>query len=256
MADGFLPGVPRPKIEALLNKARGNEIATGKFDSPRSSAALAANTFGYFLERPEELPPLPGCGEGGWPARSVDIERTVRFPWRGGTRPHLDALVTTPSALIGIESKRYEPFDRGKKAAFSEAYWRPLWGDRMKRYESVRDRLREDGNLYSSLDAAQLVKHAFGLRTEVHLTAAHRGLTPVLFYLYAEPARRPGDGRPVDDELKVRHRDEIESFAHAVAGDEVTFVSCTYGELLSEWGHSESPAVRAHTEAVTQRFSP
>ena len=147
MADRFLPGVPGPKIEALLNKARGNEIATGKFDSPRSSAALAANTFGYFLERPEELPPLPGRGEGVWPARSVDIERTVRFPWRGGTPPHLDVLVTTQSALIGIESKRYEPFDRGKKAAFRSILAATLG----RPHEALRERQRQAPRRRASL---------------------------------------------------------------------------------------------------------
>ena len=41
MTDRFLPGVPAAQVEAMLNAAPGNEIATGKFDSPESSAALA-----------------------------------------------------------------------------------------------------------------------------------------------------------------------------------------------------------------------
>ena len=106
MADRFLPGVPGREIEEILNAAPGNEIKTGKFDNPASSAALAANTFGFFLKRTWDLPPLPDCGREAWPARSL----SVRFPWSGGRHPVLDCLVTTPSALIGIESKRFEPF--------------------------------------------------------------------------------------------------------------------------------------------------
>ena len=43
MTGRFLPGVPGPDIEAIFEAAPGNEIGTGKFDNPESSAALAAN---------------------------------------------------------------------------------------------------------------------------------------------------------------------------------------------------------------------
>ena len=119
-----------------MASAAGNEIALGKFDHPESSAALAVNTMGYFLIRAADLPPIPGLDDAGWPARSVMLEANVRFPWKGGRHPWLDALVTTRRALIGIESKRYEPFRReyGPKTRFSDAYWRPVWGDQMSGY--------------------------------------------------------------------------------------------------------------------------
>ena len=65
----FLPGVPRREIEEIFSSAAGNEISSGKFDSPESSAALAANSFGFFLNRPSHLPPLPGCENESWPAQ-------------------------------------------------------------------------------------------------------------------------------------------------------------------------------------------
>ena len=166
----------------------------------------------------------------------------------------LDCLVTTPSALIGIESKRYEPFRGKKSASFSEAYWRPVWGDDLNGYEGVRDTLRANGRLYEFLDAAQLVKHAFALRTEV----LRRGgkLTPILFYLYAEPDVWPKDGRPVNEDDKAKHREEIARFARDVAGDEVAFVSCSYRRLLEDWPAKKDRGIRAHSAAVTQRFSP
>lgn len=42
-------------------------------------------------------------------------------PWHGGRHPVLDRLVVTPSALIGIESSRFEPFRGGKAASLSGA---------------------------------------------------------------------------------------------------------------------------------------
>ena len=130
MTGRFLPGVPGPEIEAIFNAAAGNEIATGKFDSPESSAALAANAFGFFLKQAADLPPLPGCGGETWPARTLMLEIEVHFPWRGGRHPVLDCLVTTPSTFIGIESKLFEPFWGRKGSALSDAYWRPVWGKR------------------------------------------------------------------------------------------------------------------------------
>ena len=110
MTGRFLPGVPGSEIEAIFEAAPGNEIGTGKFDNPESSAALAANAFGFFLNRASDLPALPGCEGESWPAHSIGLESEIRFPWRGGRHPILDCLVETPSALIGIESKRFEPY--------------------------------------------------------------------------------------------------------------------------------------------------
>jgi len=253
-----LPGVPAAQVEEIRARAAGNEIAQGKFDHPESYAALAAHALGFFLNRAADLPPLPGVDDAGWPAESVTLEANVRFPWSGGRHPWLDALVTTSSALIGIESKRYEPFRGGhaSKARFSDAYWRPVWGERMTGFQRVRDALRENPELYSHLDAAQLVKHAFALRTQAHRKGFHKALKPVLLYLYAEPeAWASGRGR-VDEAAKLNHRREIVDFSSRVKGDEVTFVPCSYQRLLKAWSNARHKNVRNHAAAVAERFAP
>lgn len=257
MIDRWLPGVPGEELEPIIDAAEGHEISKGTFDSPRSSARLAANTFGYFFKRPEDLLPLPGCDDMGWPARSLDIEKEVRFPWRGGKHPWLDSLVTTPSALIGVECKRYEPFGgRSRKqrgSEVSEAYWRDVWGSRMGGYQRIRDKVSRDPNLFARLGAAQLFKHALALRTQVHRAGKHSGLRPVLYYVYAEPTAWP-DGRTVDVAEVDDHRREIELFEREVAGDEVRFVATSYRELLTAWQESNAPGVRNHAEAIIQCF--
>ena len=256
MTGRFLPGVPGAEVEAIFNAAPGNEIASGKFDNPESSAALAANAFGFFLGRPSDLPALPGCEDESWPAQSLALEAEVCFPWSGGRHPVFDGLVTTHSALIGIESKRFEPFRAKRAPSLSDAYWRPVWGERINGYQSIRDGLRSEPKLYSHLDAAQLFKHAFALRTAVHRQGANKGLTPVLFYVFAEPEVWPKDGISVDGAAKARHRHEIARFASAVAGDEVIFVSCPYRRLLNMWRGHDDASVGAHADAVAARFSP
>ena len=252
--DALLPGLPVELICAAYANAPGNELESGKFTSPESSAALAANTFGLFLDRPGDLPQLPGTERWGWPALSVRLEAMMRFPWRGGRHPWLDALVETPAALIGIESKRYEPFRAKQSATLSEAYWRPVWGNAMTSFERVRDGLRARTLAFQHLDAAQLVKHAFGLRTAVHRESQFQGKRPFLYYLYAEPKSWP-DGRPVPAAHVKAHRSEIGRFAEAVSGDEVTFRFCCYGDLLREW-QRHARTIRDHATAVRKRFSP
>jgi hypothetical protein len=51
----FLPGVPSSLVLKRLNAAAGDEVNSGKLSSPESSAALAVNTFGWFMDRPELL---------------------------------------------------------------------------------------------------------------------------------------------------------------------------------------------------------
>lgn len=255
LQDGILPGLPADLIRARFAASPGNEIGSGKFLSAESSAALAANAFGLFLDRPRLLPSLPVGNDIEWSPASVQLEVENRFPWSGGRHPWLDAIVELPTALVAIESKRYEPFRKRGKVSLSNAYWSPVWGERMGGCCSIRDDLRAGTLVFHRLDAAQLVKHAFGLRTTVHRVDHSQGKTPVLLYLYAEPASWP-DGRKISHDDMARHRNEIDLFADRVAGDEVHFVALSYRALLDAWRKSPDATVRAHADAIEAAFAP
>lgn len=241
----FLPGVSIAKCIEALAKAGGNEVESGKLISPESSAALAVNTFGWFLDRPKALPAFPCLSDLDWPAVKVDVERQMRFPWSGGRHPWLDAAVETQTYLIGVESKRFEPFRDAKTGQLSPAYDRDVWGAEMGPYAALRDRLRK-ANEFRFLDAVQLVKHAFGLLTE----GRRLGKQPVLLYLFAEPAELAS--KPIPQTSINAHREEIAEFARFVSGAEVRFAACSYREWLGTW--SDLPA--SHRFAVLNRFAP
>lgn len=241
----FLPGVPAEAVLSALRRSPGSELASGKFDSPESSAALVANAFGWFLDRPTALPPLPGVPMG--PPESVEIEAEMRFPWAGGRHPWLDAAITTATTLVGVESKRYEPFRPGKAVTFSEAYDSRDW-DGLTRFTALRKALMEGRQTYRHLDAVQLVKHAYGLRTQ----GLKRAKGAVLVYLHAAPATW-ANGKPVDPAAIARHAAEVEDFARAVRGDAVTFVSLRWADLLADW--DRVPALSDHAKAVRARFN-
>ena len=73
MSELFLSGVPENLVRQALDRAGGNELASGKFASPESSAALAVNGFGWFIERPALLPPFPNLDDIEWSPMSVEI---------------------------------------------------------------------------------------------------------------------------------------------------------------------------------------
>jgi hypothetical protein len=244
----FLAGVPRDHVLNRMAKAGGNEVGSGKFMNPESSSALAINTFGWFVQRPGLLPALPGMKLGDFPL-IVDVEYCARFPWRGGRHPWLDAIVETERQLIGVESKRFEPFRGQKRPSLSEAYDRKVWGSNMAPFEAMRDALRSGRERYEFLDATQLVKHAFGLVTD----ATRKRKAPMLIYLYSEPAAR-GD-RPISVAAHRRHRDEISRFAAAVKGAAVLFHATSYRHWLGTWPSPPDP-VGIHGEAVQERFRP
>lgn len=243
----FLPGVPADAVLAAMRRSPGNELGSGKFDSPESSAALAVNAFGWFLDRPGSLQPLPGVPMGQ--PISVQIESELRFPWQGGRHPWLDAAITTATTLVGIESKRYEPFRPGKANSFSEAFDSRDWGKGMARYTALRLALTEGRQSYRCLDAVQLVKHAYALRTQ----SVKRGLGAVLVYLYAAPTVW-ANGKPVSQEAIARHEAEIADFARAVKGDDVTFVALRWADLLADW--ADRPALADHAAAIRAHFGP
>jgi hypothetical protein len=243
----ILAHLPADLILARYARAAGDEIRSGKLASKESSAALAANTFGFFLsgENRAHLT-LPGSNLRAGAAREVLIEEEVRFPWSGGKHPWLDAVVITDNELIGIESKRYETFRDQKKVSLSDAYSRPVWGSNMGSFEVIRDALKSGAKKYKYLDAAQLVKHAFGLRTQANKT----GKKARLIYLYAEPMAFP-DGRAIAHSDIAAHRAEVADFAAAISNsDETAFHSLSYGRLLREWAASGNEALRHHAGAI------
>ena len=186
------------------------------------------------------------------------------MPWRGAGTARLDVIVETADALIGVESKRYEPFieesDRWDPSInkpeplSSKAYSRPVWGERMSGHQRLRDGLIDGSISFRHLDAGQLVQDALGLHTAIR-QSAHQGKKLALIYVFAEPEAWP-DGEPVAPVDIETHRAEAARFVEYVSGDEVAFHHCSYRELLAHWERAPSPDVRTHAALVKERFAP
>jgi hypothetical protein len=244
LASHLLPGVPVDRVATALGAAAGQELASGKFGSPESSSALAVNGFGPFLESPETLTPFPCLRDLDWPALAVDVERQMRFPWAGGRHPWLDAAVETATHLIGVESKRFEPFRDFKLSKFSSQYSLHEWDKGMKPWCAMRDQLCAEPAVFRHLNAAQLVKHSYGLVSE----AKRRGKSPILLYLYAEPT----EGLAISAKAFADHRSEITRFMEGVAGSTVRFAACSWREWLATF----PSGLAHHADRLIERFHP
>lgn len=236
----FLPGVPADAVLAALARQPGLDL-----ESPDSSAALVANTFGWFLNRPRQLLPFPGVPMGL--PETVELGVEMQLPMRGVRHPRLDAVVTTPTTIVGIVSKRYQPFRPAKATAFTEPFEAREWGPGMARYGAMRKALGDGRQTYRHLDAVTLVKQAYALHTQ----SVKRGRGAALVYLHAAPSHW-ANGKAVDPKAISRHQSELADFARAVKGDDVTFVPLRWSELLAQW--SRQPTLTAHATALTGWF--
>lgn len=245
----LLPGVPADYVFARLGSAAGKELESGKFLSEQSSSALAVNVFAWFQPQPEMLPWFPFLGDLGH-ATAVDVECEARFPWSGGRHPWLDAMAVTGQHLIGIESKRFEPFRDSKLASFADTYLerRSLWPVTMETWFAALEALKRKPRHFRFLDAAQLIKHGLGIER----TAARQSLLPVLVYIFAEPAELAG--KPISPSDIRSHRAEAAEFAEMIGAGPVRFAAFSYRDWLDAW--PGAPALSAHRAAIMDRFNP
>jgi len=232
----LLPMVLPEDFEADLSAGDGNELQT-KFRAAHSSSALAVNCFAPFRR---------GIGDLAMPVGAafdqLQFERKCPTGLRGGRSPNLDVLLSGPTGVVGIESKLTEYLVR-HRAAFSPAYAEQIRdGRRDHGYFREMIRLMSAPDSYVWLDAAQLIKHAFGL------ARTFRDRSTTLLYLFWEP-QNP-DACPEF----AAHRAEIAAFAERVAGAGPSFVAMSYPELWETWAQTGPVWLTSHLAELRARY--
>lgn len=235
--DVLLPGVERTDFERDLAAGAGNEL-DHKFLAAHSSSQLVVNAFAPFRR---QLPDLHIATHHGWSTLQFEAKCEIWEDYRG-IAPHLDALLTTPESVMGIESKCTEYLSH-KPAKFRRSYFDNITDDRRStRWFHELERLSAEPNAYRYLDAAQLVKHALGL------AFSYPNGKITLLYLYWEP-----DNRDTFTELTV-HRNEVDDFARRVAGERVTVEGLSYLDLWNQWSRSGIDWLEQHAMQLARRY--
>lgn len=156
--------------------------------------------------------------------------------------PHLDVVASGPDGLVAIESKCLE-YLSPTIPAFSDRYRIEIVEERAAGpwYAEMLRLVAGEAPGYRWLDAAQLIKHAFGLANN-----AERPTT--LVYIFCEPMDAGLS------ELFREHRQEIADFAERVAGGTPAFEAMSYFELWNHWAESNDTRLTAHVAALRARY--
>lgn len=162
----------------------------------------------------------------------------------GRRPPNLDVLADGVNGVVAIESKCLEILTP-HSAKFAPAYEAEIRDERRRTswFREMR-RLIEEPRAYRWLDAAQLVKHAFGL---AYGEFVNRRVT--LIYLYWEPSN------PEAYPVFAEHRAEVTRFAASITGDGPEFVTMSYPELWRWWDTlPELEWLPAHVARLRARY--
>jgi hypothetical protein len=244
--ENVLPGIGFPDFGPDLAEGDGREL-DGHFLAVHSSSALCVNSFARFKACPNLL---PLGGSVGIPPFIFEGKCAVGLTGRSGQHPpNLEVLAKSRTEILGIESKCTETL-REKLPKFSDAYERDILDDRRSgAWFSVMQAITSGTETYRYLDAAQLVKHAFGIANIDRLEGTP--LRPAkLVYVYWEPENAS------DVPECLAHRAELSRFTEVVAGGYPSFASISYPELWLEWEDRAEPDwLRRHVGALRRRYS-
>lgn len=211
-ADNLVECVSLVDVEADVRQGDGNEWG-GKFRAVHSSSALGVNAFGPFRTRPQHLR-LVGSSEFS----ALHFERKCHHGLVNRRAPNLDVVAESAGRIVAVESKCLE-FLSPHAAKFSPAYEAEIVDARRAGpYFLQMLSLIDAPDTYRCLDAAQLIKHAFGL---AHTFPDH---DVTLLYVIWEPTN------PHDHPIFAAHRAEAERFAEIVSGGTPRFTFMSYPE--------------------------
>jgi len=235
--ENLLPGVLLGQFVADLEQGDGNELDS-KFLAAQSSSALAVNCFAPFKD---EIIDLSLLGTNGFEA--FQFEKKCPTGLRSGNAPNLDIVAEGKAHVVAIESKCTEYFGT-KPAKFAPAYAAQIQDER-RQSAWFGEMLQLDAGAvsYRFLDAAQLIKHAYGV------ARCFKGKSVTLVYLYWEP-----ENATEFPEFEA-HREEISRFGESVAGAFPRFEALSYAELWSSWETSQCPPwLSDHIQALRARY--
>jgi hypothetical protein len=203
-----------PAVRAELE--RGSELAArgtmpARIHALTSSAALVINVFGYWRERALALLVVALGFDGGAGARlTFEEPLPTGLP---GEPPFADVALRWPNGdLVPIESKFTEWLVRRphNKRVFKEKYFPAgaasgVWSAvALPRCQSLAEDLQNGRERFKYLNAAQLLKHALGLKK------LGQRRTAVVYLYYEWPGREADAHRTELERVRQRLRPEVD----------------------------------------------
>ena len=243
LEDNLVEGIARESFEADFRASSGPEFEI-EMREPHASSTLAANVFAPWRRDPAGL---SLAGETGFSRLGFDKSCATGLD---GPPAFLDLFAESPQAAIGVEIKLLE-YLRQPAPGYAEGFQhanqqalREITDARAKSrwFDQIR-LLHNDPDADRVLYAPQLLKQY------IALTYCYPERRKRLLYLYWEPTNWR------DFEVFRTHREELDRFAAALAGDEVGFQAQSFAELWAGWTTATEPAwLGAHARRLQARY--
>jgi hypothetical protein len=220
--------------KTIYQEAKGHELLSAekeketnsysKMKSIISSSALVVNLFQYWQDNKKDILSLlkallPNYNYDTPSSTTITFEKELQIKGINGATPNLDVIIELEDEIIAIESKFAEPYRSHTYKNLSTKYLtnNKLWEGLTKTQELAKNL----GNKYTHLDAAQLIKHILGLKTDDKISNKNKKIT--LLYLWYNV--------PNSEEAK-KHEEEIKEFAEIVEKDCIDFHHITYQKVI------------------------
>jgi hypothetical protein len=192
------------------------------FHSAYSSCALAINTFGPWRLNTSGLSIEPRVE---FQSLRFEAKFPVNRRWR--TAPNIDVVCVSSDAVVAIESKLTEHLGAVHTADFRPGYKKVIETVAHASWARKYEELRQNPDYYAFFNAAQIIKHYLGLKSDLDGTIAGRTVT--LLYLYWEP-------RDAHEHALFRqHRAAVSAFSNGLKDEGVRFEAASYPELWKHW---------------------
>jgi hypothetical protein len=209
--------------DSALDFEVAGELATsggGRIAAPHSSTALAINMFDVWRDRSPE--PLSDAILSGL-NRIVGYELQHGFGFRRGAQPDIE-FAARGGARVAVEVKFREPYGTVTNE-FADRYFDTpgLW-DGLPNLRELAVSIRDGDTTFTTLHAAQLIKHALGLTHSC-------GTNFVLGYLWHHLRSKTGDA----------HIAQLAEFTTIVSED-IDFAPVTVTELVDRFDPERADA--------------
>ena len=235
-----------PNAKAEFAQGSGHETRGIRNQLPHmqalgSSSALAVNLFQYWQGR--DIRPLLSALRLPFPKHSTAGDCTLSFEQKNpiGSRlgtPHIDVAIRESTCFTyAFEVKFIEPYrDKPKKLAAAYLKDESLW-HKLPGLHQLAKELAGGSRKFQHLDAAQLVKHALGLRKQA-------GRSFCLTYLWYDALGESGN----------KHREEIKQFAQIAKQDGIRFGHITCQEAIANIAKYFYQGNEAYCDYLIERY--
>ena len=233
----LLNGVRKDQFINDLLQCDGKELfgTKPKFFSISSSSALAINSFAFWKDN---LNYLVFSDQTNF--FKISFEKKFENGLYSRIKPNIDIVLENSHSIFAIESKFLE-FLKSPKVEFSEQYVRIADARKFTVWYDTMIKLKNGTIKYKYFDAAQIIKHYFGLSFSADVRSKK------LVYLF---------WLPIDRSHYSEYIVEIEHFANELKNaTDVTFHYLEYSTLWDYWAEKvNNDFVALYLENLKNRY--